>query len=190
MFFSNRKYGHIYSVNNSKLKAIFSDVNLLDSNLEYNKLVSDLIGNQIVLEMMDYIQHGTTSCYEHCINVSYYSYKLAKKLNLDVKSVARAALLHDLFLYDWHTAPQIKNLFKKHGFTHPKKALENANKYFDLNIKEKDIILKHMWPLTIKLPKYKESYIIILMDKYCCLLETFYPIFSKIPFFNKATYLR
>lgn len=189
MFFSNKKYNYIYSLNNNSLKAIGSDVNLLDEYLEYHKLVSDLIDNQIVLEMMDYIQHGTTSCYQHCINVSYYSYKLAKKLNLDARSVARAALLHDLFLYDWHKAPQVKNLFKKHGFTHPKKALENANKYFLLNKTEKDIILKHMWPLTLTLPKYKESYIVILMDKYCCLIETFYPKFKKIPFFHKVSYL-
>ena len=27
-----------------------------------------------------------------------------------------------------------------------------------------------MWPLTIKMPKYKEAYVIILMDKIACLL--------------------
>ncbi|MDO4282389.1 MAG: HDIG domain-containing protein [Clostridia bacterium] len=189
MFFSNRKFNYVYSLNNNSVKAIGSDVNLLDDCLEYNKFVSDLIDNQIVLEMMDYMQHGTTSCYQHCINVSYYSYKLAKKLNLDAKSTARAALLHDLFLYDWHKTAKVKSLFKKHGFTHPKKALENASKYFHLNDKEKDIIIKHMWPLTIVPPKYKESYIVSFMDKYCCLIETFYPKFHKIHFLKKVSYL-
>lgn len=188
MFFSSRKSNYIYSLNNDSLKAIGSDVNLLDSYLEYNKFVADLIDNQIVLEMIDYIQHGKTSCYQHCINVSYYSYKLAKKLNLDAKSVARAALLHDLFLYDWHKAEK-QPLFKKHGFTHPKKALLNANKYFLLNEKEKDIILKHMWPLTLVPPKYKESYIVVLIDKYCCLVETLYPKLYKLFSFKKISYL-
>ncbi len=187
MILSNRKFNYIYSINN-QVKAIGSDVNLLDEYLEYNKLVSDLIDNKVVLEMMNYMQHGTTSCYQHCINVSYYSYKLAKKLNLDVRSVARAALLHDLFLYDWHKVMFKMPLLQKHGFTHPKKALENATKYFTLNDKEKDIILKHMWPLTLKIPKYKESYIVILMDKYCCLLETFYPKLTRLPFLNKIFY--
>lgn len=59
-----------------------------------------------------------------------------------------------------------------HAFTHPKTALENASKLFSLNEKECDIILKHMWPVTIKLPKYKESYIITLVDKYCALEES------------------
>ena len=30
-----------------------------------------------------------------------------------------------------------------------------------------------MWPLTAKLPKYKESLIIILVDKVCCISEFF-----------------
>lgn len=59
-----------------------------------------------------------------------------------------------------------------HAFTHPQTALENASKLFDLNEKECDIILKHMWPVTIKLPKYKESYIITLVDKYCAIQES------------------
>lgn len=172
MFFSNRKSNFIYSLSNCSIQAIGSNINLLDSYLEYNKLVSDLLEDQIVLEMMDYIQHGSTTCYQHCVNVSYYSYKIAKKFNLDTRSIARAALLHDLFLYDWHKEKPVKQLFKKHGFTHPQTALNNATKYFNLNAKEKDIILKHMWPLTLKLPKYKESYIVMLVDKYCCLLES------------------
>ncbi len=34
-------------------------------------------------------------------------------------------------------------------------------------------ILKHMWPLTIVPPKYKESYIVAGIDKYCALMEIF-----------------
>ena len=36
--------------------------------------------------------------YEHLIKVSYKSYKIAKKLDLDYVSVARAGLLHDFYL--------------------------------------------------------------------------------------------
>ena len=38
---------------------------------------------------------------------------------------------------------------------------------------EKDIIVKHMWPLTITPPKYKESYILTLMDKFSATKESF-----------------
>jgi len=46
-----------------------------------------------------------------------------------------------------------------------------AIEHFDLNDTEKDIIEKHMWPLTIRLPKTKESLVVSLVDKYCSLLE-------------------
>jgi len=40
-----------------------------------------------------------------------------------------------------------------------------------LNDTEKDIIEKHMWPLTIRLPKNKESLVVSLVDKYCSFME-------------------
>ena len=43
----------------------------------------------------------------------------------------------------------------------------------DLGGKVKDVIVKHMWPLTIKFPKYKESYIVTFVDKYCATVEFF-----------------
>ena len=46
-------------------------------------------------------------------------------------------------------------------------------KNFTLNDLEKDVIVKHMWPLTIKFPKYKESYIVTFVDKYCATVEFF-----------------
>lgn len=162
----------------------FYDLQVSDiicKDAEYFELVNDVITNKYVLSMKDYIQHGNTSCFDHSLNVSYYSYLLCKKLNLDAKSVARAGLLHDLFLYDWHTSTLSKNspINKKHAFYHPYIALKNANKYFKLNKKEKDIIAKHMWPLTIVPPKYKESYVIVLIDKLCCISETLHMVMPK-----------
>lgn len=33
------------------------------------------------------------------------------------------------------------------------------------------MIVKHMWPLTVKLPKYAESYVIVAIDKYSAAVE-------------------
>lgn len=160
------------SYNNlTKISAIFSKKDLIKDNIEYYNYVKDILCNEVVLKMKEYIQHGNTTCYQHSINVSYYSYLLCKKLNWNKESAARAGLLHDFFLYDWHNEKKDTKLFEKHGFTHPQKALINANKYFYLNDIEKDIILKHMWPLTISLPKYKETCVIVLIDKICTILE-------------------
>ena len=148
---------------------------------EFDLIISEIANNQTVKKMKEYKQHYETSCYDHCKNVAYISYLICKKLKLDYKSAARAGMLHDLFLYDWRKKEDGRKGL--HAFTHPKTALENSKKIFTLNEKEEDIILKHMWPVTIKLPKYKESYIITIADKYCALSESceYYleKIFSK-----------
>ena len=87
--------------------------------------------------------------------------------------MARAAMLHDLFLYDWRKSQRDVEIYGLHAFAHPKIALKNASKIFDLNNKEQDIIVKHMWPVTLSLPKYKESFVITFADKYSALKESF-----------------
>ena len=137
---------------------------------EFKSIINDIIQNNTVMQMKNFRQHYDTSCYDHCFEVAWYNYKICKKLNLDYVSATRAGMIHDLFLYDWRKPqPGRKRL---HAFHHPRIAMENSLKIFDLNNKEKDIILKHMWPLTIVPPKYLESYIITLTDKYCTLKET------------------
>ncbi len=138
------------------------------SEEEYEDCIKDLIVHKDVGSMRDFMQHGDTNTLEHCLNVSYYSYCMCKNFGLDYKAAARGGLLHDFFLYDWHVGKDYKGL---HGLKHPKIALMNAEARFELNDKERDIIKKHMWPVTIKLPRFKESFVVMLMDKYCALEE-------------------
>lgn len=139
---------------------------------EFYNEIKDIATNPVVLRMKLYPHHGSTNCYQHCMNVAYYNYQWCKFLGLDARSAARAGMLHDLFLYDWHThAAKTGDRF--HGLTHPKVAYNNAMKFFELNRKEKDIILNHMWPVTIfKIPRTKEGWITTLTDKYCGACET------------------
>lgn len=136
------------------------------SDTVYDYVVGDILDHELVLSMQDYIQHGGTNCYDHSLEVSYKSYMICKHLGLDYRSAARGGLLHDFFLYDWHDKQ-----YKWHGLRHPLVALENANRHFDLNSKEKEIIKKHMWPITLILPIHIETYIVSLVDKYCTCLE-------------------
>ena len=140
---------------------------------EFKLLVEDLISNETVQEMKQYRQHYDTSTFEHCLYVSYISYKICKKLKLDYKAAARAGMLHDLFLYDWRNSKKLLNLERSHAFIHPKIALKNASKLFELTKKEKDIIKKHMWPVTIAFPRYPESFIVTFVDKYSAIQESF-----------------
>nr|WP_319487642.1 HD domain-containing protein [uncultured Caproiciproducens sp.] len=130
----------------------------------------ELLKSDDVQLMGTFIQHANISCLEHSISVAYYSYVLSRKLNLNVdcRSIIRGALLHDFFLYDWHVTKNPRGL---HGFKHPLTALENAEEHFSLNDREKDIIAKHMWPLTLIPPKYKEALVVCLSDKFCSVIE-------------------
>lgn len=144
-----------------------------DNNEEFLDIISDLLENNKVKQMKKYRQHGETSTYAHCMNVSYVSYLVSQKLGLDYKSAARGGMLHDMFLYDWREKRPFRGLLNMHAFTHPRIALKNAEKEFKLNDIEKDIIEKHMWSVTLlHKPKYKESYIVTLADKYCAMGET------------------
>jgi uncharacterized protein len=54
---------------------------------------------------------------------------------------------------------------------HPRMALQNTREW-DLSPLEQDIILKHMWPITLRLvPKYRESIVVSLADKLCTIVE-------------------
>lgn len=146
----------------------------------YMECVYDIISSEPFERMNDFIQHGTTTTLEHCLSVSYISYKICKYYNFDYISAARGGLLHDLFLYDWHThRKETGNRF--HGFTHPVVALHNAERYYDLNDVEKDIIKKHMWPLTVVPPKTKEGFVVMYADKYCGLKETVERVKKHLP---------
>ena len=136
---------------------------------EFIKIIDDILKNETVQKMKNYRQHYQTSCFDHCLMASYSCYLHCKVHNLDYISCARAAMLHDLFLYDWRKREN--NRKGLHAFTHPETAYKNASKHFKLSEKEKDIILKHMWPLTLTLPKYRESFILTLVDKRCALNE-------------------
>lgn len=147
------------------------------NNTEFINIIKDILENETVKKMHNYRQHYETSCFDHCLIASYYCYIYCKKLNLDYISCSRAAMLHDLFLYDWRKRENGRKGF--HAFTHPKTAYKNASLLFNLNNKEADIILKHMWPVTLALPKYPESFILTLVDKYCALNESLEEIYNR-----------
>ncbi len=137
---------------------------------EFHKFVGEICAKSRLCESKKYIQHGTTSLYEHSISVAYHSLQLALKLKLpvDYKALIQGALLHDYFLYDWHMEDPSRPL---HGFYHPKLALQNAETEFELSEVERNIILRHMFPLTPVPPVYLESILVCLVDKFCSVNE-------------------
>lgn len=141
----------------------------------FNNLSKDLLQNKDVLRMQDYIQHGKVSTYSHCIEVAKTALRLNTILNMhaDEKILVEAGILHDFYLYDWHDASIKVPLFKMHGFTHAKKASENAKNLIKVDDKTCKAIESHMWPLNItSLPLSKEAWLLCIADKICASKET------------------
>lgn len=140
-----------------------------ERDTEFFDIIRDLYYTDEVQGQKIYDQHSSINRLDHITSVTYTTYCWAKKSGLDVRAAVRAALLHDLVYYDWHD----KEMWHRpHGFKHPRFAMKNArllNK--EITPKEENIILRHMWPLTIIPPKSKEGWVVTLCDKYCATNE-------------------
>ncbi|MDO4967194.1 MAG: HD domain-containing protein [Candidatus Saccharibacteria bacterium] len=131
----------------------------------YHKITND----ERFQKSKDFVQHGDFSVYDHSVYVCETCFKMSKVLHLkvDSESLAKGALLHDYFLYDWHD----KNHPRFHGFRHAGLAAENAKRDFGLNSKEEKMIRAHMFPLGLKAPSSKEAILLCIADKYCATVE-------------------
>ncbi len=140
-------------------------------NQEYVSLVQDILENQEFQKLQGIVHHGHNRL-DHSLRVSYFSYRIGKMLTLDYRKIARAALLHDFFFEDNESAnckTRVKTLVR-----HPEYALENASKYYDLTEMERDIIVTHMFPISPRVPKYLESWLVDLVDDCVSVSEKLY----------------
>jgi len=161
------------------LKAICSKKEL--SLCRYYDCIADIIDSEELERLKQITHHISTTRFQHCVNVSYYSYILCRKFRLNARSAARAGLLHDLFFYDRKEYNSSREKGQPHhSRMHSEVALKNASELTDITLLEKDMIEKHMWPMTLKMPRYKETYIITVIDKYCAVLEFCIPRVEKV----------
>ena len=130
------------------------------SKKEFESIINDILINNDFKELDKELHHGISRM-GHCIRVAKGTYRVTKTFNLNYRSATRAALMHDFYTD--------RDLDTKNSFTalfdHPKKAAEIASKYYNLTSLEKNIIESHMFPFGYKMPKYKESWIVSLVDK-------------------------
>lgn len=141
--------------------------------LEFNLILRDYFYDDNVQKMKGYYQHGRVSTFDHVVNVAKVCFYLNRRWNLRLKEkdLVIGAFLHDFYLYDWHSKDN--NTHRLHGFRHPFFAARNAVKYFHVGPRVADIILTHMWPLTIlSFPKTREAFLVSMVDKYCSVHES------------------
>ena len=136
---------------------------------EMCRLGRDVLENRDMQALRTFPQHGTVSRYEHCLAVCYIALRLADKwrVRVDRRSMVRGALLHDFFMYNWNDPASMRPL---HGFTHAREALCNAQKQFELNEIERDVI-KSTCSRSTSLPRYRETALVSAADKISAVLE-------------------
>ncbi|QHI73575.1 HD domain-containing protein [Aminipila terrae] len=145
----------------------------LNKKIHFESYLEQICSHRNYEQLKKYIQHGNTSVYDHSVKVAYYSLRTAESLGINghKEELVRGALLHDYFFYDWHIKDKSHRM---HGFKHPYSALKNAQCDFELTDREKNIILRHMFPLVPIPPTCVEGWIVCFVDKYCSLLETLF----------------
>ena len=144
---------------------------------DYLKIVNDILNNNEFKKLKEYKHHGDNRM-DHCIRVSYGSYLFSKKLRLKTKEITRGALLHDFFLINNQEISLAKRI--KVLIIHPKISLYNSKKYFKISSLEENIILSHMFPLYLILPKHRESWIVNTVDKFVSIYERYFTIKNSI----------
>jgi len=137
-----------------------------DDESEFMSVARSLIDHPDVQRLADFKHHHYKTRFDHSLEVAWHSFLISQRFSLDYNATVRGALLHDLFFYDWlREGPRL------HGFRHPRISLKNAREVTVLSKKEEDIIIKHMWPLTIIPPRYLESWIVCFVDTYCTMRD-------------------
>lgn len=137
---------------------------------EYLFIINHILENNEFQKMND-IKHHNTTRMDHSLKVSYYSYKIAKSLNLDYEDVARGGLLHDFYINEIKNCSKVKDKILLFSTRHPEEAFLNSVNNFELSEKEKNIIKTHMFPVDYRIPKYAESWLVSLVDKVLSLGE-------------------
>ena len=138
----------------------------MKNDISFDYISKDILKNR-KFQKISYESHHGISRMEHSMRVAKYVYKISKKLNLDYVSATRAAILHDFFTNEEFG----ENHGLIQGVVHPHIALQNAKGEFELNKIEENAIETHMFPLNMKLPKYKESWVLTGTDKIVAVYE-------------------
>lgn len=110
-------------------------------------------------------RHIRGNHYSHALKTAYLCYRFGRRFPVGASpaELVRGALLHDF------CAREMANLC-----THPRLALENARRLFgELTKTEQDMILRHMFPLTILPPSTRAGWLLWFCDKLAALDDYF-----------------
>lgn len=165
----------------------------------FNKIIKEIKYSKFMQETKNFKHHGgSNNIYIHCLKTAYCVYIICLILHLRptiIKSAVIAALLHDIFGYDWTNAKLDKNqewkkekgfnkIKKLHAFNHGIESVNNVSQYVSLTERQKDAIIKHMFPLYPIPPRYIEGWLLTITDKIIATQECLATPFYYLSHFN------
>lgn len=142
-------------------------------NKEFIALIRDIARSEEFSAMKHYRHHIKGSVYDHSVKVAYLCYRHHKRFGMktDLRELVQGALLHDYYLYDLHDK---STPHKLHWLRHPECALQNAvAKYPTLTPTQRDMILRHMFPVTPTPPTTAAGWIVCFYDKVAAVSDRF-----------------
>lgn len=140
---------------------------------EFLLLARDILRSEEFQRMKKYKHHIKGNLYRHSMKVAYLCYKHHRRFGMktDPAELVRGALLHDYYLYDLHGDGKRHHL---HWFKHPRFALQNAVKrYPSLTDRQKDMIRRHMFPVTPIPPRTAAGWLVCFYDKVAAVSDRF-----------------
>ena len=169
--------------NKNVIEDIDSSILLNRSFDEWFLIVEEVLLHDEFQKRKLFAHHHDMTVWDHSIFVSFKAFLVAKYFGADQRVCALAGLLHDFYPQAWLYNAELeklengkylkeynvkKPLFKMHGFIHASEAALNYVKYFPWLEDERitNAIKRHMFPLNIVPPKYKEGYIVTMIDKW------------------------
>ena len=141
-----------------------------EEQARFDRRAAHILKHPVYARLRSYMQHGTVTTYDHSLRVARCAFLLNSRLHIhaDEQELVTACLLHDFYLYDWHTRGD-----HLHGYHHPKIASVQAKRHFQVSNRVASAIQTHMWPLTLlHVPSSRTAWLLAAADKICSIQET------------------
>lgn len=149
--------------------------NKIDPEKRSLTLEEDILSSDRFHKAWNIRHHYSTSVAVHSERTAEYAMRICSWLKrhsvrINEEDVMRACLLHDIGMTDDKVSHSIS--FRK-AYLHPVRSEQIAKDEFHANAVQCNAIRRHMWPICVIPPRYKEGWIVIAADKLCSLREVF-----------------
>ena len=137
------------------------------------KQEKDILFSERFFKAGEVRHHYNTSVADHSERTAAYAMRICSWLKrhsvrISEEDVVRACLLHDIGMTDEKVSGSVS--FRK-AYLHPKRSEQIAKNEFQANEVQCNAIRRHMWPICLIPPKFREGWVVMAADKCCSLWE-------------------